>query len=485
MLFNTYEFTILFAPISIVSFYLARQYLGLSLALAVAIAFSLAFYAWWRVDYVPVLVASVLINYGLGTAILNSLAPRALLATGALLNLGFLGYFKYAGFAISQINSALQFDFKVPEIILPLAVSFYTFQQIAYLVDCYRGKIRDNSFLHYVFVVTFFPHLIAGPIVRMQEISHQFAGMARRVASSDIAVGLALFVAGLGKKVLVADYFGTIANPLYAAAVLGPISFGDAWTAALSYTLQLYFDFSGYSDMAIGLARMFGFRLAVNFLSPYQACDIADFWRRWHVTLSRFLRDYLYIPLGGNRRGELRTCINLLATMALGGLWHGTAWTFVVWGLFHGILLVLHRFWRSVRPAGFDEITGYRLLAGALTFLCVVVGWVLFRSPDFATAGRILVSMSHPAMFNVQGNTPVLAITIGLMFCWIAPNIYQVLYRYRPALLLREQIPLLRRREFSYRFGFRTAEGLAMSAVLIVALYFMQGTQSTFLYFMF
>jgi alginate O-acetyltransferase complex protein AlgI len=212
---------------------------------------------------------------------------------------------------------------------MPLAVSFYTFQQIAYLVDCHRGKMHDNDPLHYVFVVTFFPHLIAGPIVRMREIAPQFSGAMVSPVLQNICVGAVLFVAGLAKKVLIADYFKGVSDPLFAVAQAGLIDTASAWVAALAYTLQLYFDFSGYSDMAVGLARMFGFRLAVNFLSPYRARNIADFWRRWNITLSRFLRDYLYVSLGGNRRGQVRLFVNLLITMTLGGLWHGASWTFV------------------------------------------------------------------------------------------------------------------------------------------------------------
>jgi alginate O-acetyltransferase complex protein AlgI len=435
VLFNTYLFTVVFAPLALIAFYLLRRFAQPSVALASVVVASLIFYAYWRPDYVPVLMVSIIVNYAIGTLILSNPGRTALAALwfGVTLDLAFLGYFKYAHFAVAQVNGALGYNFADPAIILPLAVSFYTFQQIAYLNDCYRGKIRDNSFLRYAFTVTFFPHLVAGPIVRMQEISHQFAGALTKPALNNLCIGLALFAVGLGKKVLIADYFGGIANPLFDSATAGQIDCIGAWTAALSYTLQLYFDFSGYSDMAIGLARMFGFRLAVNFRSPYQATSIAEFWRRWHITLSRFLRDYLYIPLGGNRKGPWRSHLNLVMTMTLGGLWHGAAWTFVAWGVYHGLLLATHRAWQSVRPDRLKAAPWYIAASGALTFLCIVIGWVLFRSPDFHTAATILVAVAHPP----------------------------------------------------YSFQFLPLEAAALSAALLVCLYQMRGTTSQFLYFMF
>ncbi len=487
MLFNTYIFTLVFAPASLAIFYFLRRFASPSITLAATVVMSLGFYAYWRIDYVPLLIGSILVNYALGTTILarpGTVARLSLLAAIAL-DLAFLGYFKYAHFAVAQANALFGAGLTDPAIVLPLAVSFYTFQQIAYLTDCYRGKIRDNNFLHYAFVVTFFPHLIAGPIVRMREISHQFSAAFTKPAIGNIAIGVVLFAIGLGKKVVIADYFGGVADPLFKAASTGPMQFAGAWTAALSYTLQLYFDFSGYSDMAIGLARMFGFRLAVNFLSPYQALDIAEFWRRWHITLSRFLRDYLYIPLGGSRRGPMRTYVNLIITMTLGGLWHGAAWTFVAWGLYHGALLSMHRAWRAWRPDQLARLPGYSLAAAGLTFFSVVAGWVLFRSSDFQTAATILRAMIRPDTISLEGQTAVLAVELGLLFCWIAPNVYSMLYPYRPALLLREQIALLRRREINYLFRFRTVEALALSSVLIVSLYQMRAVQSVFLYFMF
>lgn len=488
MLFHTYPFVFAFAPISLLAFHGLRAAGLRNIALACAIAASLIFYGSWRTDYVPVLVASILLNYGVGCSILRlrGTARSVLMAAGVIANLSFLGYFKYTNFVVGQVNTAFGFNFTDPAIVLPLAVSFYTFQQVAYLVDCYRGKIHDNSFLHYCFVVTFFPHLVAGPIVRMQEIIHQFRTIDRPVLQN-LSVGLTLFVVGLAKKVLVADFFAEPANGIFTRAAHGAIPLNDAWLGALCYTLQLYFDFSGYSDMAIGLARMFGFRLAVNFLSPYQAVNIGDFWRRWHITLSRFLRDYLYIPLGGSRCAASRTYLNLIITMALGGLWHGANWTFVAWGLYHGVLLAAHRAFRGIVPGSKTPSSAGLLAARSLTFVCVVIGWVIFRAPDFTTAKTMLTSMFElrSLYLPLEGRKLYILVALALAFCAFAPNVYQALYRFRPALLLRDQIGLTRLSKHTYHFNFRFIEAAGLSMALALCVYEMRGTVSQFLYFMF
>jgi D-alanyl-lipoteichoic acid acyltransferase DltB (MBOAT superfamily) len=300
---------------------------------------------------------------------------------------------------------------------------------------------------------------------------------------------LAVFVIGLAKKVLIADHFGSIGSPLFThAQAEGSIDFSSAWIAALSYTLQLYFDFSGYSDMAIGLARMFGFRLAVNFLSPYKSASIAEFWRRWHITLSRFLRDYLYVSLGGNRKGRGRTYFNLLATMTLGGLWHGAAWTFVAWGVYHGALLALHRVWTGFAPSAWRQaIRAFRPFSIVVTFLFIVVGWVLFRSPDFQTAATILMSMAglsdgHPMDRPIEIYAAIVA---GLSVCWGLPNIYQVFYRFRPALLFANQRDMARPARPRLLARFSIVEGIILSVTVLACLYVMQTSVSEFLYFMF
>jgi len=311
---------------------------------------------------------------------------KSVLAIGVITNLALLGYFKYSDFLIENFD--LLFGASVPlmHLALPLAISFFTFQQIAYLVDSYRGETGEYDFLNYALFVTFFPQLIAGPIVHHAEMMPQFASRWNAIKNyRHIATGLFIFSLGLFKKVVIADTFAKWANAGFDTAAV--LNFFEAWATSLSYTFQLYFDFSGYTDMAIGAALLFNIKLPFNFNSPYKALDIQDFWRRWHMTLSRFLRDYIYIPLGGNRKGSVRTYANLLITFVLGGIWHGAGWTFVLWGLLHGIALVLHRFWKI---AGFSMP---RILAWLITFLFINFTWVFFRATEWSDAVKVLKGM--------------------------------------------------------------------------------------------
>ncbi len=400
MVFSSHLFLLLFLPLTLAVFYaLARERIDPCWPRRFLIFASLVFYGVWSWFYLGVLIATILGNFALGRLILRSQAPakkRRLLILGIAGNLGLLGYYKYANFFLSNLNFALATNWSLGEIILPLAISFHTFQQIAFLVSVYRGKDAEASVEKYLLFVLFFPQLIAGPIVRHEELAPQFATLARgRDRALDLSVGSALFIAGLCKKTLLADPLAVYANAAFGAAQAGSVDPVTAWLGALAYTLQLYFDFSGYSEMALGLGRMFGLHLPVNFWSPYQASNIAEFWRRWHITLSRFLRDFLYIPLGGNRLSPGRTYTNLLLTMGLGGLWHGAAWTFVLWGLYHGLLLALHRLWRAVRPQATEPKSFLRhAFAVAFTFLLVTLGWVLFRAADLGTAAVMYRSMA-------------------------------------------------------------------------------------------
>lgn len=390
MLFNSFAFLFLLLPASLLAYFVTARLIGRGTAMITVVASSLFFYAQWKVSDLWVLLVSTLVNYGVGAALRFAAEPgrRKLLLTGGVVsNLAALGYYKYAGFALRTANSWFGLDWHVPTIAMPLAISFFTFTQIAFLVDCARGQASALNLPRYGLFVFFFPHLIAGPIVHHGEIMPQFAEPdVVRWSWPNFSAGLAWLTLGLGKKILLADQCAKWVGPAFEpAAVLGA---GDAWAGLLAYTLQLYFDFSGYSDMAIGLSLMFNVRLPDNFESPYKAADIAEFWRRWHMTLSRFLRDYLYIPLGGNRGGELGRYRNLMLTMMLGGLWHGANWTFLLWGTLHGLLLVIHRAWsRLGKPLPV-------WLARALTFVGVMIGWCLFRSADFAHAGRYLVSLT-------------------------------------------------------------------------------------------
>jgi alginate O-acetyltransferase complex protein AlgI len=391
LIFSSAGFVFLFLPISVVVYFAltrARKTVLARLWLAVA---SLVFYGMWRVDYVPLLLASIAFNFWAGTRLTSAglygtRHGRWLLGAAIAINLAVLGYFKYAAFGAQILSGLSGAAFAVGDIALPLGISFFTFTQVAFLVDCYRGRVKEADPLNYALFVTFFPHLIAGPILHHSEMMPQFASRwTTRPRYRNILFGLCLFGLGLFKKVIIADSFARWSN--YGFDGSHGLDFFSAWATALSYTFQIYFDFSGYSDMALGIAMLFNIRLPVNFNSPYMALSIQDFWRRWHMTLSRYLRDYLYIPLGGNRAGEVRTYLNLLITFTLGGLWHGASWMFVTWGVLHGLAMAINRLWqRFNRPLPVP-------LAWTLTFLFVVVTWVFFRARDWDAARRVLAGM--------------------------------------------------------------------------------------------
>ncbi len=405
MLFNSYEFIFLFLPITFAGYFLWNHFRLSKLAIAWLAVCSLFFYSWWNIANLPLMMGSILFNYLVGTELTRKNGMpfnRLLLTFGVICNLALLGYYKYADFFISNVNGALGTQIPLLQLVLPLGISFFTFTQIAYLVDAYRGEVKEYNLINYILFVTFFPHLIAGPILHHKEMMPQFSSIRKKVINwQNISRGLLLFSIGLSKKVIIADTLAGWANPGFQAASLSLI---EAWSTALSYTFQLYFDFSGYSDMAIGIALLFNIRLPQNFDSPYKADSIIDFWRRWHMTLSRFLRDYLYIPLGGNRKGKFRRHLNLMITMVLGGLWHGAAWTFVVWGFMHGLALVINHLWRSL------GLKMNWLLGRLLTFLFVVVAWVFFRAESFHQAMVVLKGMVnvHHIGFSLRAISPAL-----------------------------------------------------------------------------
>lgn len=394
MLFHSPVFIFAFVPVVFVLFRWFLRYASAASALNVLLLASLFFYGYWKPIYLVLFVGSLLLNFQVGKAILGfsgGLPRRVLLALGLAMNLGLIGFFKYSNFIQINLAPALGFQPWLHSFILPLGISFYTFQQMAFLIDCYRGKIASLSGRDFALYVSFFPQLIAGPIVIHDDLVPQFQRYQARPIWDDLTTGSFLFLLGLIKKVILADSLIPYVTNVFDANPLPPaVPFFDAASAALAYGLQLYFDFSGYSDMALGVARLFGFRLPMNFDSPYQARSIPDFWRRWHITLSHFFREYLYYPLGGSRHSTFRTCLNLLLVMSLVGLWHGAGWTFVLWGLAHGIFQVVARLWRSVvRSKGsLDSRVGW-----LLTQLCVFQAWILFRSPDLSTARMIFSSL--------------------------------------------------------------------------------------------
>ncbi len=404
MLFNSYVFIFAFLPVTLAGYFLLTQFSSHRPSLLWLTGASLFFYGWWNPQYLLLLLGSILFNYWTGLTLARMCRDhspwlRPTLAGGIAVNLAIIGYYKYAAFIVDNVAALTGAHFTINAIVLPLAISFFTFQQIAYLVDASRGETAEYDFIDYCLFVTFYPQLIAGPIVHHREVMPQFAAPGqRRFDSRAFAEGITFFTAGLFKKVVLADNLAKIVDPAFSAVAGGdPLSAATAWIGVFAYSFQLYFDFSGYSDMAVGLARMVGIRLPYNFNSPYKAVNIIDFWRCWHMTLSRFLRDYLYIPLGGSRRGPVRRYGNLLITMLLGGMWHGAGWTFVIWGGLHGLYLVINHAFHALRRAtGLNREHGwFGLLAGRLiTFIAVTMAWVFFRAPTTDAAFAMLNALT-------------------------------------------------------------------------------------------
>ncbi len=459
MLFNSYFYLFVFLPLALLGYHLLRR-APFRLSLGWLVIVSFYFYGIWNPDptkpwspkYLLLIAGSCGFNYYLGRRLSRlkfSRPGKLLLTAGVTANLVLLGYYKYAGFLADISTSLTGWPGDIPAIVLPLAISFFTFLQIAYLVDAYRGETEEYHFTDYLLFVTFFPHLIAGPLIHHREMMPQFEkNKDRGLRSKDLAVGFTMLAMGLFKKVVLADYLARTASPIFAlAAAEGrDPTMAEAWAGATAYTLQLYFDFSGYSDMALGSARLFGIRFPLNFHSPYKAVSVVDFWRRWHMTLSRFLRDYLYIPLGGNRKGPKRRYVNLFTTMLLGGLWHGAGWTFLVWGALHGLYLCLNHAWFGLRKK-LSWPAMPKPLAIGLTFLAVMIGWVFFKAHDFPSAIRMLASMAGfngfdgwppDAVVVVKAKRAMVPIVIGLFVVWALPNTQEFLRRYRPALDIEE-----------------------------------------------
>jgi alginate O-acetyltransferase complex protein AlgI len=454
MLFSSYTFLFQFLPAVLLAFAAARRHSPRAGILVLAGA-SLFFYGAWRPVYLLLLLASIGANFSLGLLMENPRRRRAIGLSGVALNLALLCYFKYTNFIFDSINALTGTPLPSVNVVLPLGISFFTFQQIAYLVDVMRGAKVERDIVSYTLFVSFFPHLIAGPLVHHAEMIPQFKRGRTSRSSVLAARGTAIFAAGLFKKVVIADNLAQFVSPVFAHLDAGGgVTTSWAWLSTLAYALQIYFDFSGYSDMAIGLALLFGIRLPVNFRSPYKASSIIDFWRRWHITLSRFLRDYLYIPLGGNRLGEARRYVNLMLTMLLGGLWHGAGWNFLIWGGLHGIYLGIDHLWQGWRGVTAKTSPANHLAQAAswaVTFVAVVIAWVFFRARTVAGAWAMLRALSgfaapgqayaSPGVLRVM-DLPVLvgegrllligsgAVMLALAIALALPNVAQM-FRYR------------------------------------------------------
>ncbi|MCB1961107.1 MAG: MBOAT family protein [Rhodocyclaceae bacterium] len=434
MLFTSSTFVFLYLPIVIAGFFLLPAGWR-SVAASWLFAASVFFYGYWMPAYVLLLLGSIVWNYWVGMRIAiagqRTLNAKRWLIVGVSVNLLVLAYFKYAGFLVENVNALTGMHWGFGEIILPIGISFFTFTQIAFLADAYQKGVREYAFAHYGLFVTYFPHLVAGPVLHHAQMMPQFRDASNyHFNAGNFVGGLAIFTIGLFKKIVLADGISPYADAVFNGAETGltPDTF-EAWIGALAYTFQLYFDFSGYSDMAVGLSWMLNIKLPYNFDSPYRALSISDFWRRWHMTLSAFLRDYLYIPLGGNKHGAHRRYANLFVTMLLGGLWHGAAWTFVVWGGLHGMYLAINHAFRATIARSCPTAEGYRayrLLCWLCTFLATLVAWVFFRAESFSAAQSILQAMAHlsesmapatdahPLLWN-QGLDPAR----GILWCFV------------------------------------------------------------------
>jgi alginate O-acetyltransferase complex protein AlgI len=470
MLFNSEIFIFIFLPVAFVGFYILGKHCdSVNYSKWYLVIASLFFYGWWNIDYVPFLIISVAINFYLGNATrLARKNKQLLLIIGIVINLSFLGYFKYFNFFIDNLNILFKGDYFVENIILPLAISFYTFQQIGYLLDSYKGKTRQESFLNYSLFVVFFPQLIAGPIVIYREIFPQFKKSTfGKFKNTDLIVGLTIFFIGLFKKVVIADNLSDFSTPVFTIAEAGgELDFLLAWQGAFSYTFQLYFDFSGYSDMAIGLGRMFGLKLPMNFYSPFKSTSIIDFWRRWHATLGRFIATDLFIPLSAkytriaiSKRYKtlayflVASVLPTMVTFVLVGLWHGAGWTFIFFGFMHGIYMIVNYAWRNLQAAKRKNYLP-PFLSWSITFICIIVSFVIFRAdslesgfvvlkymfqPDFSLlilgmSGFLqnLLNIKHWVLFHMYGYEQYIAMATFVVFAM--PNTMQLMSRYNPCI---------------------------------------------------
>jgi D-alanyl-lipoteichoic acid acyltransferase DltB (MBOAT superfamily) len=494
MVFSSLEYLLVFLPVVLIGFVLLSA--RARIALGWLVLCSLFFYAWWEPPYLFLLLGSMMFNFVVA-GLISRYRQRSgiLLAFGVSVNLAAIGWFKYAGFMAGNLNWLFDWSLGGQSIILPLAISFFTFQQIAFLVDCHRDIAHEYDFLDYVLFVSFFPQLIAGPIVHHNDMIPQFRELGRNSFTVDnLQIGLTVLLIGLFKKVVIADGLAEVATPIFERADNGfVLGAAEAWLGAVSYTFQLYFDFSGYTDMAIGAARMFGIRLPENFNSPYKSTSIIDFWRRWHMTLSRFLQEYLYIPLGGNRRGPKRRYVNLMLTMLLGGLWHGAGWTFIFWGGLHGSYLAINHAWASqggrVRAALMQQAF-YRFAAGGLCFLAVVVAWVFFRAETFAGAWNMLQSMGQVA--EIPASMPVALSRISLMslpvlglamlVAWLLPNLQEWMAAEQLVLTARKIVPSRLVWSRTWRWGIAAA---LPASIAMYKMIYMSNSVTEFIYFQF
>lgn len=479
MLFNSYEFIFLFLPITFAIFFLLGRYAKKSYATLWLVIASFSFYGYWDYHYIPLLFASISFNYLVGREI-EKTKSKIWLILGIVINVILLGYFKYTDFFLGTVNDMVGSNyFDLPHIVLPLGISFFTFTQTAYLVDAYRGDAVNKSFITYCEFVTIFPHLIAGPIINHKEMIPQFiSDKTFKVNYNNIALGLTIFIMGLFKKVVIADSLSPWVNDVFNH--IDSVTFLEAWIGSLSYTFQLYFDFSGYSEMAIGLGLIFNLKLPVNFNSPYQSTSIIEFWRRWHMTLGLWVRDYLYIPMGGNRNGELSKMRNLFSSMLIIGLWHGAGWTFIFWGAMHGIALMVNHQWRRFK------IVLPKSINWAMTFGSVMFLWIFFRANNFNDAWKIILKMSDFNLLAFPAGGKFESLLGGFDFNFVSWTINYPLGKTLIILSALFVIILKMKNPIVYTKNFKptTKWTIITLTLALIALYKMN-TYTEFLYFQF
>lgn len=505
MLFHSPIFLLAFLPVALAGYGLVKK-LGPTPGKVWLIGASMVFYASWRWEYLPLMMLSIVMNFGVAEGLYRmdgQSRRRWLLTVGIIANVLLLGYFKYKNFFLQSVSAVSGWVFDLQELALPLAISFYTFTQTAYLVDIYRDRRDRRGFLDYCLFIMFFPHLVAGPILRHWEFFPQLHKGVPKILARQIFPGLVLLLLGIAKKILFAENAAAIASPVFAAGA-GQLTTFDAWLGSVAFALQVYFDFSAYSDMALGLGLLFGIRLPVNFLSPFRSTSVIDFWRHWHITLGRYLRDYVYFPLGGSRNGTVRTMLNLFATMLVSGIWHGAGWTFIIFGVFQGIALALNHLTRKIFGEPGKSPVYVVVLKWSATFLFTVLTLVYFRSTTVAQAHGVFGAMFgwhgitvptyHEASYGMLKNLGVLfqqsslpelgrsqILFIGFLFFWVLclPNTFVLLKRWRPAV---EKIPYSSR--FSLRPTWWVAVGLGIVLFFVVKSFFI-ARPSEFIYFQF
>lgn len=506
MLFHESVFVFLFLPIVVPAYLLCKIYINNYSSIILLGILSIIFYGYWDIMYVPLLAFSITFNFFVGQYFLkNSYKTNLVLYIAIFINLFLLVFYKYSPMIIDNFNSISNKNLFYIYPDLPLGISFFTFLQIAYIVDCSKGKVIKTSFSSYFLFVSFFPHLIAGPLVHHRDLIPQFSQKTKNI-SENVSVGIIIFGIGLFKKLVLSEYVSGWSDNMFNGVENGVMpSFIDAWLGVLSFTLLIYFDFSAYSDMAIGLSKMIGIRLPVNFNSPYKSTNIIEFWRRWHITLSQFLKDYLYIPLGGNRNGIFKKYQNILIVMVLAGLWHGANWTFVLWGFIHGFLLLINHYWNEKKIFKLNKFISHWL-----TFLFVMIAWVPFRSSSieatinvykgmFGNFGFILpehyyalfphtfsqylidIGIKFSALNGFGGKNQIITLLILLLFVMICPNTQQIFNKYKPALYLNVE------RINSYFHWKPNLIGTVMIGMLCsyLLLLVIQGKTGEFIYFQF